>query len=89
MHPFCQVDTLENYHFEPQNHPIEKENNLNQTSIIMFHVNLLPGVSSKDQWINDPTTNPAVSYPQPHPSTCDQAEVATGYKPPDRLTVAT
>ena len=27
-------------HMEPKNHPIEKENNLNQTSIVVFHVNL-------------------------------------------------
>ena len=40
------MSTLEDERLEPTNHPFRKENDLNQSSMIMFHVNLQEGWSN-------------------------------------------
>ena len=46
---FSEVYTLEDQHGSPTNHPFRKEHDLNQTSMIMFHVNLQGCKHSKKQ----------------------------------------
>ena len=41
-----EMSTLEDERLEPTNHPFRKENDLNQSSMIMFHVNLQEGWSN-------------------------------------------